>query len=88
LSGTVLAKAPACQLVASKTVATTGFRLTLAHSTTAQQLARISNDTGLQGHEGSGIVKYLTFTVGHSFPHGFMQRLFLKADARDRIAHT
>lgn len=83
--GTIVAKARACQLVASKTVAKTEFRLTLAHVTTAQQLARISNDTGLQEDEGPGIVKYLTFTVRHNFPHGFVQGLFSMADARDRI---
>jgi hypothetical protein len=83
--GTIVAKARSFQLVASKTVARTEFRLTLAHVTTAQQLARISNDTGLQQDEGPGIVKYLTFTVRHNFPHGFVQGLFSKADARDRI---
>ena len=65
--GTIVAKARAYQLVASKTVAKTEFRLTLAHVTTAQQLARISNDTGLQEDEGPGIVKSLTFTVRHNF---------------------
>jgi len=83
--GTVVAKARAYQLVASKTVAKTEFRLTLAHVTTAQQLAQISNDTGLQEDEGPGIVKYLTFTIRHNFPHGFVQGLFSKADARDRL---
>ncbi len=83
--GTIVAKARAYQLVASKTVAKTEFRLTLAHVTTAQQLARISNDTGLQEDEGPGIVKSLTFTVQHNFQHGFVQGLFSKADARDRL---
>jgi hypothetical protein len=83
--GTIVAKARSFQLVASKTLAKTEFRLTLAHVTTAQQLARISNDTGLQQDEGPGIVKYLTFTVRHNFAHGFVQGLFSKADARDRI---
>ncbi len=85
MGSTIVAKARAYQLVASKTVAKTEFRLTLAHVTTAQQLARISNDTGLQQDEGPGIVKALTFTVRHNFPHGFVQGLFSKADARDRI---
>ena len=83
--GTIVAKARAYQLVASKTVAKTELRLTLAHVTTAQQLGRISNDTGLQEDEGPGIVKSLTFTVRHNFPHGFVQGLFSKADARDRL---
>jgi len=83
--GTVVAKARAYQMVASKVVANTEFRLTLSHVTTAQQLARISNDTGLQQDEGPGIVKALTFTARRNFQHGFVQGLFAKADARDRL---
>ena len=83
--GTIAAKARSYQLVASKTVAKTELRLTLAHVTTDQQLARISNDTGLQQDEGPGIVKSLTFTLRHTFEHGFVQGLFSKADARDRL---
>jgi hypothetical protein len=82
--GTIVAKARAYQLVASKTVAKTEFRLSLSHVTTAQQLARISNDTGLQQDEGPGIVKSLTFTARRNFKYGFVQGLFSKADARDR----
>jgi|SRR5579859_412275 len=84
-NGTIVAKARSYQLVASKTVALTEFRLTLAHVTTAQQLARISNDTGLQENVGPGIVKSLTITARRYFAHGFIQGLFAKADARDRI---
>ena len=83
--GTIVAKARAYQLVASKTLDRTEFRLTLGHVTTAQQLARISNDTGLQEDVGPGIVKYLTFTARHNFAHGFVQGVFSKADARDRL---
>ena len=83
--GTIVAKARSYQLVASKTAAKTEFRLTLTHVTDGQQLARISNDTGLQEDEGPGIVKSLAFTVRHNFPHGFVQGLFAKADARDRL---
>jgi hypothetical protein len=83
--GTIVAKARAYQLVASKTVAKTEFRLTLAHVTTAQQLARISNDTGLQEDEGPGIVKSLTLTARRNFSFGFVQGLFAKADARNRL---
>ncbi len=83
--GTIVAKARAYQLVVSKTIAKTEFRLNLAHVTTAQQLARISNDTGLQQDEGPGIIKSLTFTARHNFQHGFIQGLYSKADARDRL---
>lgn len=83
--GTIVAKARAFQLVADKTFAKTEFRLTLAHVTTAQQLARISNDTGLQQDVGPGLVQSLTVTARHSFQHGFVQGVFSKADARDRL---
>ncbi len=83
--GTIVAKARAFQLVASKTFAKTEFRLNLAHVTTAQQLARISNDTGLQQDLGPGIIKSLTLTARHNFQHGFVQGLYSKADARDRL---
>ena len=83
--GTIVAKARAYQLVASKTIARTEFRVTLAHVTTAQQLARISNDTGLQQDEGPGIIKSITVTARRNFSHGFVQGLIARADARDRL---
>jgi hypothetical protein len=83
--GTIVGKAHSYQLVVSKTVARTEFRLTLEHVTTAQQLARISNDTGLQEDEGPGILKSMTVTVRRNFSHGFVQGLFARADARDRL---
>jgi hypothetical protein len=83
--GTVVSKARSYQLVLSKTVAQTEFRVTLEHVTTAQQLARISNDTGLQEDVGPGILKSLTVTARRNFSHGFVQGLFARADARDRL---
>ncbi len=83
--GTIVAKARAYQVVVSKTFAKTEFRLNLAHVTTAQQLARVSNDTGLQQDLGPGVIKSLTFTLRHNFQHGFIQGLYSKADARDRL---
>jgi len=84
--GTIISKARSYQLVVSKTVARTEFRVTLEHVTTAQQLARISNDTGLQEDEGPGILKSITVTARRNFSHGFVQGLFARADARDRLA--
>jgi hypothetical protein len=81
---TLVSKARSYQLVVSKTIAKTEFRATLAHVTTAQQLARIANDTGLQQDEGPGIVKSLTATARRNFSHGFVQVLYARADARDR----
>lgn len=83
--GTIVSKARSYQLVVSKTVARTEFRITLEHVTTAEQLARISNDTGLQEDVGPGILKSLTITARRNFSHGFVQGLFARADARDRL---
>ncbi len=83
--GTIISKARSYQLVVSKTVAQTEFRVTLAHVTTAQQLARISNDTGLQQDEGPGILKSLSTMARHNFTHGFLEGFFARADARDRL---
>jgi hypothetical protein len=85
MGGTIVSKARAYQLVASKTIAKTEFRVVLAHVTTAQQLARISNDTGLQQDQGPGIIKSIIITGRRNFSHGFMQGSFARADARDRL---
>lgn len=69
----------------NKTIAHTEFRVTLEHVTTAQQLVRISNDTGLQEDVGPGILKSLSVTARRNFAHGFVQGLFARADARDRL---
>src|SRR5215467_370061 len=83
--GTIVSKARSYQLVVSKTVARTEFRVTLEHVATAQQLARISNDTGLQEDVGPGILKSLTVTARRNFTHGLVQGFFARADARDRL---
>jgi hypothetical protein len=84
MGGSAISKARSHQLVVSKTAARTDFRLTLEHVTTAQSLARISNDTGLQEDEGPGLLKSLSVTARHNFARGFIQGLFARADARDR----
>ena len=83
--GTIVSKARAYQLVVSKTIAALEFRVTLAHVTTAQQLARISNDTGLQHDEGPGLLKSITAAARQNFTHGFIQGSFARADVRDRL---
>jgi hypothetical protein len=84
MGGSIVSKARSNQLVVSKTAAATEFRITLEHVTTAQSLARISNDTGLQENEGPGMMKSLSVTARHNFARGFVQGLFARADARDR----
>src|SRR5262249_61330318 len=71
--GTIVSKAWSYQLVVSKTVARTESRVTLEHVTTAQQIASISNDTGLQEDVGPGILKSVAVTPRRDFTHGFVQ---------------
>jgi len=84
MGGSVVSKARSHQIVVSKTAARTDFRLMLERVTTAQSLARISNDTGLQEDVGPGLLKSLSVTARHNFARGFIQGLFARADARDR----
>jgi len=66
----------------SKSAARTDLRVILERVTTAQSLPRISNDTGLQEDEGPGILRSMTVTARHNFPHESVQGLVARADAR------
>jgi hypothetical protein len=81
--GTLISRSHSYQLVASKTLAGTDFRLTLGHTTTQASLAKIDPDTGLQFNEGPGRVRYLTLAARHYFGFGTLQASVSKADARD-----
>jgi hypothetical protein len=81
--GTLISRSHSYQLVASKTLAGTDFRLTLGHTTTQASLAKIDPDTGLQFNEGPGRVRYLTLAARHYFGFGMLQASVSKADARD-----
>jgi len=83
--GTVISKARSYQLIIRKTAAHTEFKVTLAHVTTAQQLARINNDTGLQEDVGPALIRSMTVSARRDFGVGSLQVLFAKADARDRL---
>jgi hypothetical protein len=82
---TVISKARSYQLVVRKNIAKTDFKVTLAHVTTAQQLARINNDTGLQEDQGPGLVKSIVVSTRRYFTFGSLQGSFARADARDRL---
>jgi hypothetical protein len=71
------------QLVASKTVLNTDFRLTLGHVTTSQTLAQLDPDTGLQRDQGPSRLRFMVLAVRHNFRVGTLQASFSKADARD-----
>ena len=81
--GTLVSRSHSYQLVASKTLAGTDFRLTLGHTTTEASLAKIDPDTGLQYDEGPGRLRYLTLAARHYFGFGMLQASYSQADARD-----
>ncbi len=81
--GTLVSRSHSYQLVASKTLAATEFRLTLGHTTTEASLAKIDPDTGLQYDEGPGRLRYLTLAARHYFGFGMLQASYSQADARD-----
>jgi hypothetical protein len=83
VQGTLISRSHSYQLVASKTLAGTDFRITLGHTTTEASLAKIDPDTGLQFDEGPGRLRYLTFAARHYFGFGLLQASVSKADARD-----
>jgi hypothetical protein len=81
--GTLVSRAHAYQLVASKTLAGTEFRLAFGHVTTEASLAKIDPDTGLQLDEGPGRLRYMTVSARRYFRGSMLQVSFSKADARD-----
>jgi hypothetical protein len=80
--GTPISREHAYQLVVSKMVAKTDFRVTLGHVTTEASLAKIDPDTGLQEDEGPGRNKFITIAARRYFGFGLLQASFSKADAR------
>jgi hypothetical protein len=83
IQGTLISRSHSYQLVASKTVAGTDFRITVGHTTTETSLAKIDPDTGLQFDQGPGRLRYVTFAARHYFGFGLLQASVSKADARD-----
>jgi hypothetical protein len=81
--GSLVSRAHSYQMVVSKTLFQTGFRVTLGHITQEASLAKIDPDTGLQFDEGPGRNRYITVSARHYFRYGFLQALVSKADARD-----
>ena len=81
--GTLASRAHAYQLVASKTLAGTEWRVTLGHITTEASLAKIDPDTGLQFNEGPGRVRFVTVSARRYFGAGMAQASYSQADARD-----
>lgn len=80
--GSLVNRAHAYQLVISKTIYGTDFRVTLGHITREQSLGKIDPDTGLQFDEGPSLNRYITVAARHYFSHGLLQGSVSKADAR------
>ena len=87
-AGTLVSRSHSYQLVGSKTMGGTDFRITFGHVTTQASLAKIDPDTGLQSDRGPGRLRYLTAAARRDFGFGMMQVSFSKADARDLLAGT
>lgn len=81
--GSLVSQSHTYQLVVSKTLFQTDFRVTLARETQEQSLAKIDPDTGLQFNEGPSRNRYVTVTARHYFANGLLQASLSKADARD-----
>jgi Carboxypeptidase regulatory-like domain len=81
--GSLISQAHAYQLVVSKAIRNTDFRVTLGHLTQEASLAKIDPDTGLQFDEGPSRNRYITASARHYFRAGFLQASVSKADARD-----
>src|SRR5271156_5866183 len=82
-AGTPVATSHSYQMVASKTLHKTDFRLTLGHVTSSAELAKIDPDTGLQFNEGPSRLRFLTAAVRQNCRYGSLLATFSKADARD-----
>ena len=81
--GSLVSQAHAYQMVVSRTIVKTDFRVTLGHITQEASLAKIDPDTGLQFDEGPSRNRYLTASARRYFEAGMIQGSVSKADARD-----
>jgi hypothetical protein len=81
--GSLVSQAHAYQVVVSKTIRNTDFRVTMGHITQEASLAKIDPDTGLQFDEGPSRNQYVTASARHYFAAGLLQASVSKADARD-----
>ena len=75
------------QLVATKVLAGTEVRVTVAHQTNSEELAKIDPDTGLQQDVGPSINRYVTVSTRRRYGHGFLQASYSQANATDRMLH-
>jgi hypothetical protein len=82
-TGTPVARSHSYQLVASRSIRNTDFRLTLGHVTNSAELAKLDPDTGLPIDQGPSRMRFMTIALRHNFSQGSLLATFSKADARD-----
>jgi hypothetical protein len=75
------------QLIAGKVFAGTELRVTLAHQTNSEELAKIDPDTGLQQDVGPSVNRYITVMARRRYARGFLQTSYSQANATDRLLH-
>ena len=75
------------QLLASKVVDNTEFRLVLQHVTNSQEFAKIDPDTGLQETLGPSRNQFMTISTKHENGFAFVQASYSQADAVDLQLH-
>jgi hypothetical protein len=80
---TLVSRSHSYQLVTSKTVRGTEFRLSLGHVTTEASLAKIDADTGLQTNEGPGRLRFVTASARRYFRTIMLQASWSQADVRN-----
>jgi hypothetical protein len=81
--GTSVSRAHSFQMILTKTMLATDFRVMLGRITQGTSLAKIDPDTGLQQDEGASRNYFITMAARHHFRAGMIQTSFSKADARD-----
>ncbi len=81
--GALIIQSREYQLIAGKVFAGTEVRLTLAHQTNSEELAKIDPDTGLQQDLGPSLNRYFTLTARQRYSRGFLQTSYSQANATD-----
>ncbi|HVJ08174.1 MAG TPA: hypothetical protein VM554_07305 [Acidisarcina sp.] len=85
--GALITQSREYQLVVGKVIAGTELRVTLAHQTNSEELARIDPDTGLQQDNGPSLNRYFTILARRRYSRGLLLASYSQANATDRALH-
>ena len=83
--GTVIVPSRAYQLVVKKDVRQTDFALTMARTTSSQELGKIDPDNGLQFDVGPSLIRTLALSARRYFSFGSLQVSWARGDAHSRL---